>query len=32
MFRLLKDAFKTAGADKIISGYILWFFISAVPI
>ena len=32
MFRLLKDAFKTAGADKIISGYILWFFMSAVPI
>ena len=30
--RLLKDAFKTAGADKIFSGYILWFFISAVPI
>ena len=32
MFRLLKDAFKTAGADKIISGYILWFFLSALPI
>lgn len=32
MFRLLKDAFRTAGADKIISGYFLWFFISAVPI
>ena len=30
--RLLRDAFKTAGADKIFSGYILWFFISAVPI
>lgn len=30
--RLLRDAFKTAGADKIISGYIIWFFISAVPI
>ena len=30
--RLLKDAFKTAGSDKIFSGYILWFFISAVPI
>ena len=32
MLRLLKDAFRTAGADKIISGYILWFFLSALPI
>ena len=32
MLRLLKDSFRTAGADKIISGYILWFFLSAIPI
>lgn len=30
--RLLKEAFRTAGADKIISGYIVWFFIAAIPI
>lgn len=32
MLRLLKDAFKTAGTDKIISGYVAWFFLSALPI
>ncbi len=30
--RMLINAFKTAGADKIISGYLLWFFIAAIPI
>lgn len=30
--RLLKKAFQTAGADKIIGGYLLWFFLSAIPI
>ncbi len=30
--RMLINAFKTAGADKIISGYLLWFFIAALPI
>ena len=30
--RMLRNAFKTAGADKIISGYLIWFFAAAVPI
>ena len=30
--RMLINAFRTAGADKIISGYLLWFFIAALPI
>ena len=30
--RMLKKAFKTAGADKIIGAYIIWFLLSAVPI
>ncbi len=30
--RMLRKAFKTAGADKIIGGYLLWFFGSALPI
>ena len=29
---MLINAFRTAGADKIISGYLLWFFIAALPI
>ena len=29
---MLKEAFRTAGTDKIISGYIVWFFIAAIPI
>ena len=29
---MLINAFRTAGADKIISGYLLWFFIAAIPI
>ena len=29
---MLRNAFKTAGADKIISGYLIWFFAAAVPI
>ena len=31
-FRLLREAFRTAGADKIISAYIIWFFLAAIPI
>lgn len=30
--RMLKNAFKIAGADKIIIGYIAWFLLAAVPI
>ncbi len=30
--RMLINAFKTAGADKIIGVYLIWFFISAIPI
>ena len=30
--RMLINAFKLAGADKIIGIYILWFFIAAIPI
>lgn len=30
--RMLISAFKTTGADKIIGGYILWFFIAAAVI
>ena len=30
--RLLKQAFKTAQADKIIYGYLIWFFLSAIPV
>ena len=30
--RMLRKAFSTAGADKIISVYIVWFFIAAIPI
>ena len=30
--RMLKNAFKTAGASKIITGYIITFFLAAVPI
>lgn len=30
--RMLGKAFRTAGADKIISGYMIWFFLSALPI
>ena len=30
--RMLRNAFKTAGASKIISGYIVWFFLAAIPI
>ena len=29
---MLRNAFKTAGADKIISGYLIWFFAAAVLI
>ena len=30
--RILMNTFKTTGATKIFAGYILWFFISAIPI
>ena len=30
--RLLLISFRTAGADKIIGAYIIWFFIAAVPL
>ncbi len=30
--RMLRTAFRIAGADKIIFGYIAWFFLAAVPI
>ena len=30
--RMLFKAIKTAGADKIISGYLLWFLAAAIPI
>ena len=30
--RMLYRGFKTAGADKIISGYLVWFFVAAIPI
>ncbi len=30
--RLLRKAFQTAGADKIIGGYMIWFFASALII
>ena len=31
-WRLLRQAFKAAGADKILGGYLIWFFVSAIPI
>ena len=30
--RMLGKAFRTAGADKIISGYMIWFFLASLPI
>ncbi len=32
VFRMLLKSFKTAGADKIIGGYLIWFFASAIPV
>ena len=32
MRRMLRKAFQTAGADKVIGAYLIWFFGSAVPI
>ena len=29
---MLLKSFKTAGADKIIGGYLIWFFASAIPV
>ena len=29
---MLFQAFKTGGADKILSGYLVWFFVAAIPI
>ncbi len=32
MRRMLKRAFQTAGADKILGAYLIWFFVAAIPI